>query len=131
MKGQKFFLSNNFKLALKLNLDGVYLPSFNNEIRCNLYTLKKKFLVIGSAHNIKEIRIKEQQKIKQIFLSPIFKVKNGRYLDLNRFRILSLHTKINKIALGGINKTNYSKLKNINIFGFAGISFFEPKKKGP
>ena len=28
-KGCNFFLSNNVKLAIKLKLDGVYLPSFN------------------------------------------------------------------------------------------------------
>ena len=30
-QGNKFFLANNFKLALKLGLDGVYIPSFNNK----------------------------------------------------------------------------------------------------
>ena len=28
---RKFYLSNNLKLAIKLDLDGVYLPSFNKE----------------------------------------------------------------------------------------------------
>ena len=28
-KGYKFFLSNNIKLAIKLDLDGAYIPSFN------------------------------------------------------------------------------------------------------
>ena len=28
-KGIKFYLSNNIKLAMKLDLDGAYLPSFN------------------------------------------------------------------------------------------------------
>ena len=30
---RKLFLSNNLKIALKLNLDGVYIPSFNKNIR--------------------------------------------------------------------------------------------------
>ena len=29
---RNFYLSNNIKLALKLGLDGVYIPSFNNKI---------------------------------------------------------------------------------------------------
>ena len=29
----KFYLSNNIKLALKLNLDGAYIPSFNYSIK--------------------------------------------------------------------------------------------------
>ena len=31
-QGRKFFLSNNLKLAIKLDLDGAYLPSFNKSI---------------------------------------------------------------------------------------------------
>ncbi len=41
--GRKFFLSNDIKLALKLNLDGVYLPSFNKNIRINTYSKKPIF----------------------------------------------------------------------------------------
>ena len=127
-KGLKFLLSNNFKLSLKLNLDGVYLPSFNNNF-CHLnYNLKKKFLIIGSAHNLKEIRIKELQKVKLIFLSSIFK-KNKNYLGLNKFKNFSNFSKKKVIALGGITKSNIKILKMTNCSGFAGISFF--KKKGP
>ena len=66
---RKFFLANNIKLALKLDLDGAYLPSFNNDFRHLNYIYKKKFLIIGSAHNLKEVRYKEKQKVKIIFLS--------------------------------------------------------------
>ena len=88
----KIFLSNNIKLAFKYNLDGAYLPSFNNETQHLSYSFKKKFLLIGSAHNRKEIRTKEKQGVKQIFLSSIFK-KNKNYLGINRFKLLSLLTK--------------------------------------
>ena len=30
-KGNKFVLSNNIRLAIKLNLDGIYIPSFLKE----------------------------------------------------------------------------------------------------
>ena len=46
-KGIKFFLSNEIKLALKLDLDGVYLPSFNKCLRVNLHNIKKKIKLIG------------------------------------------------------------------------------------
>ena len=38
---RKFFLSNNIKLALKLDLDGVYIPSFNKDLRINCFQKKK------------------------------------------------------------------------------------------
>ena len=67
----KFLLSNNFKLAIRLDLDGVYLPSFNKDFRHNNYLLKKEFIVLGSAHNLKEIKIKEKQGVKAIFISSL------------------------------------------------------------
>ena len=51
----KFYLSNNIKLAIKLDLDGVYIPSFNKSTGHLSYSLKKNFQILGSAHNLKEI----------------------------------------------------------------------------
>ena len=120
----KFFLSNNVKLAIRLNLDGIYIPSFNKTLNHLSYSMKKKFEIIGSAHNLKEIRIKERQKVKKIFLSSIFK-KNKNYLGINRFKILSKLTKKSVVGLGGISQNNIKKLQLVNISDFAGISFFE------
>ena len=122
----KFLLSNNFKLAIRLDLDGVYLPSFNKDFRHNNYLLKKEFIVLGSAHNLKEIKIKEKQGVKAIFISSVFR-KKGTYLGINKFNNLKKHTCKNVIALGGINKTNIKKLKLLNIYGFAAIEFFSKK----
>ena len=124
----KFYLSNNIKLAIKLNLDGAYIPSFNRDINHLAYSFKKTFNLIGSAHNLKEIRIKESQGVKKIFLSSIFK-KNKNFLGINNFKILSKMTKINVVALGGISKGNLKKIGLINSSDFAGITFF--KKKAP
>ena len=121
---RKFFLANNIKLALKLDLDGAYLPSFNKDFKHLNYIYKKKFLIIGSAHNLKEVRFKEKQKVKLIFLSSLFK-KNKNYLGFYKFNILSSITNNKIIALGGINLTNIKKLKMLNLSGFAGIGFFE------
>ena len=128
-KKLKFYLSNHIKLAIKLDLDGVYIPSFNKKFQHLAYTYKKKFKIIGSAHNIKEIRNKERQKVEKIVLSSLFK-KNKNYLGLNKFNILSKRTSKKTIALGGISTNNLNKLKLINNLEFAGISFFE-QKKGP
>ena len=91
-QGNKFFLANNFKLALKLRLDGVYIPSFNTDFNHLAYSTFLNFAVVGSAHNLREIRIKELQQIQNIFISSVFK-KNKNYLGLNKFKILSKYTK--------------------------------------
>ena len=128
-RGHKFLLSNNVKLAIKLNLDGAYIPSFNNDKKHLSYSFKKNFIILGSAHNVYEIRNKESQNVKAIFLSSIFK-KNKNFLGINRFKLLSHLSKKPFIALGGISNPSLKKLNLINCLGFAGISFFE-QKKGP
>ena len=123
-KGNKFLLSNHIRLAINLDLDGVYIPSFNTDKKHLSYSFKKNFIILGSAHNIYEMRTKELQKVKSIFLSSLFK-KNKNYLGINRFKLISLLTKKPVISLGGISKTNLKKLSLIDCVGFAGISFFE------
>jgi len=79
---------------------------------------------MGSAHNIREIRLKEAQKVKIIFISSIFK-KNKNYLGLYRFRLLSKLTNKRVVALGGISMSNKKKINLLNCFGISGISYFE------
>ena len=110
-----------------MNLDGVYIPSFNKNFNHLNYSFSKNFKILGSAHNIKEIKIKELQKVEHIFLSSLFK-KNKNYLGLNKFKLLSKFTKKKIVALGGISKQNLKVLKLLNRPEFAGISFFEYKK---
>ena len=123
-KSIKFYLSNNIKLAIKLGLDGVYLPSFNNNMNHLSYYYKKKFEIIGSAHNLKEIRIKELQKVNKIFISSLFK-KNKNYLGIYKFKKLLNLTNKKVVALGGISKNNIKLLNILDTKYFAGISFFE------
>ena len=123
-KKLRLFISNNFKLALNLNLDGAYIPSFNKSFYHLSFSLKKDFIIIGSAHNLREIRIKELQKVDAIFLSSIFK-KNKNYLGLFKFLNLRSLSKKNIIALGGISKKNKKILHMINLWGFSGISYFK------
>ena len=123
-KGIKFFLSNNIKLSIKLNLNGAYIPSYNKSFKHLSYLFKKEFELIGSAHNLKEIRIKELQQVKSIFLSSLFK-KNKNYLGINKFKIKTKLTKRKIIALGGVSKENLKKLKLLKCDGFSGISYFE------
>ena len=120
----KFYISNNIKLSLNLKLDGAYIPSFNRSYRHLSYSFKNNFDLIGSAHNIKEIKTKENQKVNSLFLSSLFK-KNKNYLGIRKFNIISKLTKKRVVALGGISKNNIRKLRIVNCIGFSGISFFE------
>ena len=123
-KSLKFYLSNNVKLAIKLNLDGAYIPSFNKDLSHLSYSINKDFSFIGSAHNLREIRTKENQRVSKIFLSSLFK-KNKNYLGIIKFRLLSNLTKKKVVILGGISKKNIKLIKLLNNSEFAGISYFE------
>ena len=114
-------------MAIKLNLDGAYIPSFNSNKKHLSYSVKKNFILLGSAHNVYEMRTKELQRVNAIFLSSIFK-KNKNYLGINKFKSLSLLSNKPFIALGGISHNNIKKLNLTNCLGFAGISFFERRK---
>ncbi len=123
-KSIKFYLSNNIKLAIKLDLDGAYIPAFNKNLKHLAYSYKKNFKIIGSAHNLKEIRIKENQNVNKIFLSSLFK-KNKNFLGMNKFKLLSKLTIKDIVVLGGISEKNKKKLSLLNQHDFAGISYFE------
>lgn len=119
---RKFYLANNIKLAILLDLDGAYIPSFNNDLRHNNFSIRENFKIIGSAHNKKQINIKERQKVDTIFLSPIFKMRKKKNLGIYKFLFLKNLTDKKIVALGGINQQNIKNLKMINCYGFASIS---------
>ena len=126
---RKVYISNNLKLALRFNFDGVYIPAFKKTLNYKNIS-KKNFEVIGSAHNIKEVINKEYQGCTKIFLSPIFKTKKNRsYLGVTKFNIIKLAAKKDIISLGGINSENIRYLRMCRVKGFAGISWI--KKNGP
>ena len=88
----------------KAKADGIYIPAFNKSKKF-LNLEKKNIIIIGSAHNQKEIQEKILQKCKAVFLSPAFYVeKSEKYLGIYKFNSLSRTRKISILALGGINE---------------------------
>ena len=124
IKGLKIFLANNIKIALKLRLNGAYLPAFNKDFRHLSFKINESFVLLGSAHNIKEIRCKEVQNVNLIFISSVFK-ENKNYLGIYKFKKLRILTQRKVIALGGISKINRKKIRLLDCDGFSGISYFE------
>ena len=125
---QKFLISNYEDLVIKYNLDGFYVPAFDKKRIYNYIQKKQKFIFVGSAHNLKEIRTKEKQGVELIFLSPLFKSKkSNRSLGLYRYNRLADLTKLPVVALGGIKQSNLKFLKVTKAKGFGAINFFKEK----
>jgi len=123
--GFKIYLANNTKIAKSLKFDGAYLPSFNEEM---VYSIKKKsknFKLLGSAHDIHEIKIKEKQGVDILFLSPVFKKKNNKQLKVYNFLRLCKSTHIETGALGGINSNNVKLLKLYGIKNIGSIDWIK------
>lgn len=126
---RKFFISNNLKIAKKLKLDGIYIPSFERIKKFRNLNINKNFTIIGSAHNMAEIINKKEQGCSEIFVSPIFKKQKYKFnLGIKKFNLMTNYLDVKIIALGGINSSNYSRLKLTNCDGFAAISWI--KKTG-
>ena len=91
--------------------------------------MRKKFKIIGSAHNISEVKIKEMQNCEEIFISPIFKTsKHKNFLNILKFNLITKETKVKIVALGGINDQNLRKINLTKARGVASISWI--KKNG-
>ena len=109
-QNREFYISNNLKIAFSLNLDGIYIPSFKKLCNYKNLSVKKNFKILGSAHNLIELKNKEKQGCNVIFIAPLFKTKKSNYfLDISRFNLIAKNTKKEIVALGGINFSNYKK----------------------
>ena len=123
----KLFISNDVKLVHKFKADGIYIPSFNKSKKFSNLE-KKNIIILGSAHNQREIHNKISQNCRAIFLSPLFNIEKSKtFLGLHKFNYLSYTNKANILALGGISENNIRKLKLLYIKGFGGIRLFKKK----
>ena len=125
-----FYVSNNIKLAVFLRADGIYISAYNKDLTFTRFK-HSKFKIIGSAHNIKELKLKKLQGCTKIIFSRLFltsyKNKN-KFLGTVKFNLLSLLIKENLVPLGGIRLSNLNKL---NIVRCNTIALLSEIKKEP
>ena len=103
-----------------------YLPSFNRKYY-NKSGLKKNFTLLGSAHSLKQIRLKEQQGVETYFFIPTFSNQKIKKIFWGLINLTYCPSQTSKkvIALGGINANNINKLNLIKSYGFASISLIK------
>ena len=124
-----FYIANNTKLLSEVKADGLYISANNKSLLLKGYS-KKGYIVIGSAHNQKEINLKIKQGCKVIIFSRLFKTsysyKDG-YLGVQKFNIISLRSKAKLVPLGGINEKNLCKMNTVMSDAFACLSAIKKK----
>ena len=122
------FIANDIKILFKLRLNNFYVSSHNKKSFKYLPFINKHIKVIGSAHNKQEIKEKFNQGCEEIVLSRIFKTQKKGFLNIVKFNnIASSFNKI--IALGGIDNSNFKKIKMTKCIGIAVKSSFARKQK--
>ena len=128
-KGINFYIANDTNLLTKTKADGLYISAYNKNLLLNKYS-KKGFIVIGAAHNQKELNLKIKQGCKVIIFSRLFETeydyKKG-HLGIQKFNILSLRNKVELVPLGGINEKNLCKMKSVISTSFACLSAIKKK----
>ncbi len=83
-------------------------------------------MLLGSAHNIKELNEKKKQQVDFIFLAPVFKVnKKKSFLGVINFNNLSKLHNYRTVALGGINTKNINNIKLLKCYGIGSISYIK------
>jgi thiamine monophosphate synthase len=127
----KFFIIDNFKLAIKYKLDGLVLSHNNKCNYLNISTYKKNFKVIGKVHSQHEYFFKIKQNCSGVLLSPIFKnlkYQISKILNINKFNQISKYWKTNIYALGGVNFENIKKIKMTKAKGVGFIDLISSSK---
>ena len=117
----RLYLINNYKMALKIKANGVFISSRNRRIVLSYFFLKR-FHIIGSAHNQMEYYFKKIQRCETIALSPLFynpKYSNNKILSPIKFNLISKTWDTNLCALGGITRKNIKKINLTKASSFA------------
>ena len=112
-----FILKNNYQKCLQNKSDGILIDSSNKKI-IKPILLKKKFMIIGIAHNQQEYLQKTRQGCTLIMLSPLFyneKYTINKILNVLKFNNKKINWDIDVCALGGITPKNIKKIKLLNI----------------
>ena len=127
-----FLIQNSIDLAIKHKAIGVfcYLDYFKKSSNLKLLSLKRPahIKMFTSVHNLKEIKFSEKKNFDVIFISPLFKTQSHpSYRPLVSVNFINLCTKSSLInlALGGVTKKNYRRIKNNKLAGFGGITYFK------
>ena len=95
------FVANSFKLLTLLKTNRFYISAWNKKHYRNLRKVNSNIEMVGSAHNVKEIKEKIDQGCSQIFLSRIFETKyrfKKGFLGVTKFNLLTRRFRTNFIV---------------------------------
>ena len=114
-----YIINDYSNFSLNKYCDGIQLTS-NNLKEIRKMNLDKRYILIGSCHNIDEIKICNNLKINLILISPVFSTSNKTGIGWKKFKELVNESKIPVFALGGLKYPD--DIENVKINGVVGIA---------
>ena len=128
-KNIDFFVANDLILFKRLRADGLYISAHNKDLSVKKFRFNRAS-IIGSAHNLKEIKLKLLQGCSDVIFSRLYKTAYNykeSFLGIVKFNLRIMSYKHNLIPLGGINAKNFKNLRLIKSDSF--VLFSAIKKK--
>lgn len=124
-KYNALFIVNDLKnFSRNRFCDGVHLTS-KNLLHGNINEISSNYIIIGSCHNIDEIRICNRFKFKFIVISPVLDSGKKIGIGWHNFKILADKSNAPVFALGGMDyKRDLNTVKSFGGTGIASISYF-------
>ena len=119
-KYNSIFIINDFKnFNLNKYCDGIQLTSKNLK-NINLVNFNKKYILIGSCHNVQEIEMCNNLQLNLILISPVFDTNSKKGIGWLKFKELVKKSDIPAFALGGLSYTEH--IENVKFNGGVGVA---------
>ena len=120
----KFIINDYKNLELNLYCDGVQLTSENlRDIK--IHNINKKYIIIGSCHNIKEIEICNNTGVNLVLISPILNTNKKKGIGWKKFKKFASISKCPVFGLGGLDyNVDINNVKRNGGIGIAASSYF-------
>lgn len=123
-----FVIAGDISLAYELDADGLHLPEHlvqNPSLAVRLWRARPHKLLTAAAHSSKSLRLCSNIGVDAALVSPVFTTAShpGKSpLGILGFSNICNSSAVPVYALGGINRTNASRLLKSRAVGIAGIS---------
>ena len=119
-KYDSIFIINDFKnFNLNKYCDGIQLTSKNLK-NIKLVNFNKKYILIGSCHNVQEIEMCNNLQLNLILISPVFDTNSKKGIGWLKFKELVKKSDIPAFALGGLSYTEH--IENVKFNGGVGVA---------
>ena len=127
LPGVVFLVAGDPALALAVKADGVHYPQWHLKNGRPLKRLKPHWYVSAAAHDEVSALRARRAGADLILLSPVFPTPHkGTPLGVLGFARLALSVRGQGVALGGLQKHHWRRLRQAGAVGLAGQRLFTP-----